>query len=165
MNAHDDDDRRLEPIALDSLPAGQSLTGHLDGVDAEGRLLFRPDGEEATVPAVIGLALDDAALVRAAWLGTRALAVRTAGEASRLVLVALLRERVAAAARDAVPGELEVRLDGDTLRLGARQRLELVCGKARLLLHADGRIELNGTQLLQRSRGPIKIKGATIELN
>ncbi len=164
MSLHDDD-RRPEPVALDAFTEGQALSGHLDGVDAEGRVLFRPDGQQAPAPVVIGLGLDDAALVRAAWLGTRALAVRTAGSPPRLVLVALLRERVAAAARDAAPGELEVRLDGDTLRLGARQKLELVCGKSRLLLHADGRVEINGTQLLQRSRGPIKIKGATIELN
>jgi hypothetical protein len=164
MNGHDDA-RLDETTALDLLAAGQAVSGHLDGVDSHGRLLFRADGEQDGVPVVIGLALDDASLVRAAWLGRRALALRLGGAASRLVLVALLRERVGAAARDAVPGDLEVRLDGETLRLGAQRRIELVCGKSRLLLHADGRLELNGTQLLQRSRGPIKLKGATIELN
>jgi hypothetical protein len=32
-------------------------------------------------------------------------------------------------------------------------------------MHKDGRIEISGTHLLTRSRGPVKIKGATIALN
>jgi hypothetical protein len=163
------DEKLAQDETAERLPAGgEAITGHLDGIDAEGRVLFRPDGEQAGVPAMIGLELDDARLVRAAWLGSRALALRTGDtgeQGGRLVLVALVRERVAAAARDALPGELQVKLDGDTLRLSARRRLELVCGKTRLVLDEDGRLELNGTYLLQRSRGPIKLKGATIELN
>ncbi len=29
----------------------------------------------------------------------------------------------------------------------------------------EGRVEVNGSYLLQRSRGPVKIKGASVEIN
>jgi len=140
-------------------------TGHLDGVDGNGRLMFRPEGENGSFPLAIGVGLSDEELVRAAWVGRRALAVVTADEPPRFVLVGLLRERVAAQARDSWPAELEVRLDGETVQLKARKRIELVCGKSRIVLDEQGRIEVNGNYLLSRSRGPVKLKGATVEIN
>jgi hypothetical protein len=143
---------------------GGAVLGRLDGVDDEGRALFRPDGEKDARPVAIGMQIEDSALVKAAWLGTRALALRS-GEGGRLVLISFIRERVASTARDQGPGELSMRVDGDTVTVRAQRTLELVCGKARVILHADGRIDVNGTKILQRSRGPIKLKGATIDLN
>lgn len=143
---------------------GNAVFGRLDGIDDEGRPLFRPDGEKDARPVAIGMQVDDSALVRAAWLGTRALAVRS-GDSGRLVVISFVRERVTAHARDQGPGELSMRVDGDTVTVRAQRTLELVCGKARIILHADGRVDLNGTKIVQRSRGPIKLKGATIDLN
>jgi len=139
--------------------------GHLDGVDGEGRLMFRPEGGSGSVPVVIGVAMSDEELVRAAWTGRRALAVRTGGRSPQLILVGFPREHVAAKARDAWPAGVEVRLDGETLHLEARKKIELVCGKSRIVLDDQGRIEVNGSYLLSRSRGPVKIKGATVEIN
>ena len=47
----------------------------------------------------------------------------------------------------------------------ADRDLTLVCGKAKLTLRFDGRIELNGTNILSASRGPHRIKGATVAIN
>jgi hypothetical protein len=142
--------------------AAAAVAGHLVGVDDEGRLLFRAQGAECAVPVAIGIALSDDELVHAAWLGRRALVV-PAGDGH--VLVSLVRERVSAAARDALGTGVNVKVDGEQLQLTAKKQIELRCGKARLLLRQDGRIELSGTYLLTRSRGPVKIKGATIALN
>ena len=123
----------LASPALGSMPAGVRLrTGHLDGIDDDGRLLFRADGSEEQVPVTIGVEASDGALVKAARVQRRA-AVLCPVEADgpSPVLVALLRERVRAEARDALPGDLEVRVDGETLRLSAEKSLELRCGKAR----------------------------------
>jgi hypothetical protein len=108
---------------------GQAVTGHLDGVDDEGRLLFREEGSQERVPVSIGIAASDKELVQAAWLGRRALVLHTADPAARHVLVSLVRERVS--------------LDES--------------------VHSW--LELNGTNVLSRSRGPNRIKGATVELN
>ena len=151
--------------APQGIPAGRLLSGHLAGIDDEGRMLFRAEGAAAAVAVAIGVALGDAALVEAARLGRRALVAATSDASSRPVLVGLLRERVAATARDAAPGELEVVVDGQSLRLEAKTKIELVCGRARIVLHESGRVEFSGTHLLSRSRGAVRIKGATIHLN
>ncbi len=152
--------------AKSTITPTRSLSGHLHGIDEEGRVLFRAEGSAQTpVPVAIGLAISDGALAKAARLGQRALVVLTDDPAPRWVLVGLVRERVGAAARDARPGELEVRVDGETLRLSAERQIELRCGKSSLLLRHDGRVVLSGNYVVSASRGPMKIKGATIALN
>jgi len=153
------------PGGGENFPPGMAGMGHLDGVDGEGRLMFRPEGGSKSVPVVIGVGMSDEELVRAAWTGRRALVVRTGGKVPQLVLVGFPREHVAAKARDAWPAEVEVRMDGETVYIKARRKIELVCGKSRIVLDADGRVEVNGSYLLSRSRGPVKIKGATVEIN
>jgi len=160
-------------VTLDSAPApsddpshwrGDLVDGHLVGIDSEGRLLFRREGsDESPMPVAIGVPLTDGALVTAVRLQRRALVARLAG--GGLALVGLLRERVEPRLRDAKPGELEVLVDGETLNIHAERQIELRCGKASLLLQADGRVVLSGTYVVSTSRGPNKIKGATVSLN
>lgn len=153
-----------EPLQLEAVDRPNAvLTGHLAGIDEEGRLLFREEGCEVAEPVAIGLTHSDDELVHAAWVGRRALALRTADQGR--VLIALVRERVSAAARDAIGSGISVKVDGEDVRVTAKREIEFRCGKSRLLLRQDGRIEMSGTHLLSRSRGPVKIKGATIALN
>jgi hypothetical protein len=148
-----------------STPA-QVVTGHLQGIDDEGRVLFVPEqGGGAPVPVSIGIAISDGALIPAARNQQRALAVRTSENPPLLVLIGLVRERVASTARDAAPGQLEVKVDGETLRLTAEREIELRCGNASLTLRQSGRVILKGTHVVTSSRGPLKIKGATVEIN
>jgi hypothetical protein len=142
-----------------------AITGHLDGIDEEGRILFLVEGEEKSVPVAIGLDLADDALVRAASVGHRGLVIRTNEARPRLVLVGLVRERVSSAAREAGISQVMATLDGDTVALKADTQIELRCGKARITLHKDGRVEVSGTHVVNRSRGPMKLKGATVEIN
>jgi hypothetical protein len=74
---------------------------------------------------------------------------------------------VGSEARDAAnaTGAVNVKVDGEAVRISAQSEIELRCGKSRLLMHKDGRIEISGNYLISRSRGPVKIKGATIALN
>ena len=147
-------------------PLGQAtaISGHLAGVDDEGRILFRADGSEDSVAVSIGVPISDDELVKRAALNNRALVLRTTRDRA-MVLVALLRERVAATSRDAARNGVNVKVDGEDVRLVGQQEIELRCGKARLLLRKDGRVEISGTSIVSRSRGPMKIKGATIALN
>lgn len=143
----------------------QAVTGHLDGVDEEGRVLFRPDGTASSFPVVIGLPAGDAEVVKAAWLGRRVLVLRVGGDEPTWILTGFLRERVGTAARDAAPGELTVQMDGEIIRIQGKERLELICGRARLVLDSNGHVELSGSHVVTRSRGPVKIKGTSIDLN
>ena len=154
------------PLGTDKALASQVITGHLQGLDEEGRILFRAEGgHEAAVPVAIGMALSDALLVPAARNQQRALVVRTSESPARLILIGLVRERVSAAARDAAPGQLELEIDGETIRLTADREIELKCGRASLVLRESGRVILKGTNVVTSSSGPLKIKGATIDLN
>lgn len=154
------------PVARTRSEPAQVITGHLQGIDDEGRVLFVPEqGGGQPVPVAIGVALSDGVLIPAARKLQRALVVRTSETPPRLVLIGLLRERVAAAARDAAPGHLEVKVDGETVRLTAQREIELRCGNASLVLRQSGRVILKGTYLVTSSRGPLKIKGATVEIN
>jgi hypothetical protein len=154
------------PPAAEHLPPGQIITGHLQGIDDEGRVLFAPELHDGPpLPVAIGTALSDGVLVPAARQQQRALVVRTSDAPPRLVLIGLVRERVAAAARDAAPGQLELKLDGETLRLTAEHEIELKCGNASLILRRSGRVILKGTHVVTTSTGPVKVKGATIDLN
>jgi hypothetical protein len=167
-----DDAAGAPPAWLESVPTSgvRMRAGHLDGLDGSGRLLFRAEGDPGpSRPVVIGLELSDGALVKAARTGRRALVLEPAdgddSDRAPAVLVGLLRERVSAEARDAAPGELEVRVEGDTLQLKADREIELRCGKSRLRLRRDGKVVLNGAHILSASTGPQRIKGATIALN
>jgi hypothetical protein len=141
------------------------LSGHLEGFDDEGRLRFAPEGGGATLTVGIGADLSDATIVRAARRQARALVARTSDPVPRWVLVGLVRERVDPAAIAAKPGRLELTVDGEKVRLEAKHDIELKCGQASIALRYDGRIELRGTHILSASRGPNRVKGATIALN
>jgi hypothetical protein len=154
------------PLSPKNPPGSRIITGHLQGIDDEGRVLFVAEqGDGAPVPVAIGAAISDGVLIPAARNHQRALVVCTDDSPSRWVLIGLVRERVASAARDAAPGELEVKLDGETLRLTADREIELRCGNASLILRQSGRVILKGTHVVTSSRGPLKVKGATVEIN
>lgn len=144
-----------------------ALAGHLAGIDEEGRILFQEDGSLTSSPVLIGLSLADEEVADAARAKRRALVIKPDNQPKQPVLVALLREGIGAEARDKADkaGCEATRIDGQAVAIDAQQSLELSCGRARITLHADGRIELNGDYLLSRSRGPIKLKGATIDIN
>lgn len=93
------------------------------------------------------------------------------GDATQPVVTGVLRHTPsegnasAKTTRDDAGTEFKLDIDGTTLTLKARDRLALRCGKASLVMHADGTIELRGTDLLSRSSGQNAIRGASITLN
>ena len=60
---------------------------------------------------------------------------------------------------------LNVEIDGETLTLSAHKKITLRCGKASIVLNADGTIEIRGTELLSRASGQNAIRGASVSLN
>ncbi len=59
----------------------------------------------------------------------------------------------------------DVLVDGRQLVFSAQQQILLRCGKSSVLLRKDGKVVIRGTNVLSRSSGPNKIKGASIDLN
>lgn len=55
--------------------------------------------------------------------------------------------------------------DGQLVRITAEERLELRCGKATILMDADGRITIRGTHITSHASGAQRIRGGSINLN
>ena len=53
----------------------------------------------------------------------------------------------------------------ETLRVESNRELVIECGKSKIALRADGRIEIRGGHLISRSSGPNKIKGGSVHIN
>jgi uncharacterized protein (DUF2345 family) len=53
----------------------------------------------------------------------------------------------------------------EQLQLEAQQSICLKTANSRIEIHGDGKILLNGHQIMQQADGPVKLQGATIELN
>ena len=79
------------------------------------------------------------------------------GAQDELVILGLLD---APPASSAAPRRLP-----ETLRLESAQEIVIECGRAKIALRADGRIEIRGGHLISRSRGPNKIKGGSVHIN
>ena len=56
-------------------------------------------------------------------------------------------------------------VDGERFTLTGKNEILLHCGKASILLRSDGKIVIKGTELLSRSSGLNKIKGAAVHIN
>ncbi|TGP20065.1 MULTISPECIES: DUF6484 domain-containing protein [unclassified Mesorhizobium] len=55
--------------------------------------------------------------------------------------------------------------DGERVRIHAEERLELRCGKATILMEADGRITIRGTFVTSHASATNRMRGGSINLN
>lgn len=137
--------------ALGHLP-GVSI-GHLAGVDAEGQPLVRwEDGQEAR-PAQVAWTSEPPQWARCE--GLRVILAFENGNPDQPIVLGLL---------DAPPKSVTQRKP-KTLRVESEKELVIECGKAKIALRSDGRIEIRGGHLVSRSSGPNKIKGSSVHIN
>lgn len=103
-------------------------------------------------------------------LGREALAVFEGNDPTRPILVDLLDGPAFADALEVdldaeQDKDLDARVDGREVVIKAEQRLELRCGKASIIIDADGKISIKGAHLYNRATGPIRIKGGHVDIN
>ncbi|MER8920478.1 DUF6484 domain-containing protein [Mesorhizobium sp. M0802] len=60
---------------------------------------------------------------------------------------------------------VEVLRDGEAVTLDARDRIELRCGLASIIMEKNGRVSIRGTQLSSHATGTNWIRGAAVHLN
>lgn len=58
-----------------------------------------------------------------------------------------------------------VAADGEPVCISARERIELRCGKASIVMEADGHITIRGTYLVSHASAANRIRGGSINLN
>ena len=126
------------------------VIGEITGVDDAGLPVVRWHHGEPTTALVV-------------WMATMPDWPRCTG--ARVVLGFLGGEE----RRPIVLGLLDApRLPGrqpETLRIECGRELAIECGQAKILLRADGRIEIRGSHLVSRSTGCNKIKGGSVFIN
>lgn len=90
----------------------------------------------------------------------------------RPVVLGLLRDRIVTpppvpAASKAVGGRRsrDILVEGRRLTFDAGEEIMLRCGKATILLRANGEVIVKGARLASRSTGAHTIKGATVRIN
>jgi hypothetical protein len=55
--------------------------------------------------------------------------------------------------------------DGERVTITAKERIELRCGKATIIMDEDGRITIRGAHIVSHASGTQRIRGGSINLN
>jgi hypothetical protein len=59
----------------------------------------------------------------------------------------------------------QVLRDGESVKITAKERIELRCGKATIIMDKDGRITIRGAHIVSHASGAQRIRGGSINLN
>jgi hypothetical protein len=90
------------------------------------------------------------------------------GNLARPVITGVVSERIAPSRHEASAlnrrGQ-DVVVDGRRVVLEGHEEIVLRCGRGSITLTANGRVVLKGTELVSRSSGTNKIRGATVNIN
>jgi hypothetical protein len=104
-------------------------------------------------------------------LGKQVLLVFEDGEMARPIIVGFVRDHILSPSKES-PAEFgtmhsEIRFDFErsSMRIENDEEILLVCGKSSIKLRADGKVIIKGTEIVSRSSGANKIKGASVNIN
>jgi hypothetical protein len=153
----------LHSVAAWSKLSGQGVAlATFAGFDAEGRFLVTQGEGMAPVQALstVGLAPADA--------GAAVVVAFEKGEVRHPVIVGRVQPPhtgAPQAAGGALEAGVEANVDGERVVLQARERIELRCGDASIVLTRAGKVLINGNYVLSRSRGANRVKGAYVGIN
>ena len=130
------------------------VIGLLIGFDDEAALVvFAGNPSEEAVPARSLCELGSAAV------GAEVALLFEAGDPAQPLIVG----RIVEPARRGTAADV-VR-DGARVVVTAKERIELRCGKASIILEKDGSITVRGSQLTSQASGTNRIRGGAIHLN
>jgi hypothetical protein len=136
----------------------------LAGVET-GELLALEDGIVPLVLARGQVRRGRAALdLQGAHVGREVVLAYEQGDPARPIVLAVLRG-TGADLSPSVQDIVEMDLDGQRLLVQARKELVLRCGKASITLTRAGKILIDGSYVLSRSRGPNRIQGGSVQIN
>lgn len=150
----------------------QPLVGEIHHVDESG-------SAHVIFPGCHGVPVRARSTVATPWragerpedlAGAPVLIVLEESDPTRPIVVGLLRDGVKPEAiREELHLDLtrerDVLVDGQRLVFDAQEEVQIRCGKSTIVMQPDGKIVIRGTNLISRSSGANKIKGARINLN
>lgn len=125
------------------------------GFDADSPLVVFPGNtSETAVPA------RSLAELTSAMIGSEVALLFLEGDPGRPMIVG----RIVDPARKGAPAP-EILRDGERVRITAKERVELRCGKASIILEKDGRITIRGSYLTSHASAANRIRGGSVNLN
>lgn len=128
--------------------------------------------DEGRTPMLVDPAAPDAVAARAlsvvdlheTHIGCRVVVAFEGGDVRRpIVMGVLVGERTWPAAEK--PTAVQVTADDQRVVVNAKSQLVLRCGKASITLTAAGKVLLEGSYILSRSKGINRLKGGSVQLN
>lgn len=128
-----------------------TIVGFIDGVP-----LVTLPGQEGSEAVRCRTAID----VNRDSVGRQAVLMFEEGDARRPIVIGCLKDSTSAA----TPA-IDVKADGGTVTVTAKEQIVLRCGKASITLTKAGKVILRGEYISQRSMGVIRIKGGCVEIN
>lgn len=147
------------PPATAPCPVGGVALGRLHGFD----LLDQPlVAGLAALPGQVVPARSTVPL-RRAQLGQAVVVCFEQGDPLRPIVLGVVDARPLRDAAPAAPVLAEI--DGERRVIAAEREVVLRCGEASITLTRAGKVLIQGTYILSRSKGCNKIKGAAIDLN
>lgn len=140
---------------------------NLELTQVPGVLVDRVVGVDDHGFPLVGANLDEARAAQVVWItdapdwsrcvGLRVVVAHEDGHEERPIILGLLDPPP--------PPRAKVAPKPKILRVESERELVIECGKSKIALRADGRIEIRGGHLISRSSGPNKIKGGSVHIN
>ncbi len=119
-------------------------------------VVFLGNPKETAVPAqsLVELSSD--------MIGAEVALLFQEGDPGRPLIVGRIVEPARKARADALP---QVIRDGERVTITGEERVELRCGKARIIMEKDGHITIRGTYVTSHASAANRIRGGSVNLN
>ena len=143
--------------------------GRIAGINDMGDIFVECE-DSGVHPAKLlaGINRDD--LARPEQRGREVLVLFEKGDPRKPIIVGLMENRLESLISLEVHDEQardskDVLVDGMRVTLEATEEVMLKCGKGSILIRKDGKIIIKGTDILSRSSGPQRVRGASVSIN
>ena len=143
--------------------------GRLAGANLQGEVMVEYEGY-GPFPAKLLSGINRKEISVSGQRGREVLLVFEKGNPDRPVIIGLMEDRLEdiisfEVTKEDVPAPQHVLIDGKQITIEAEDEVLLKCGKGSILIRKDGKIIIKGTDLLSRSTGPQRIRGASVNVN
>lgn len=142
--------------------------GRLAAIGPAGEILVEYEGSTRVARSVSGVSRSE--LIKPENRGRDVLLLFEVGDPNRPIIIGLMDNplehlvSMEVAPKPADPPK-EIAVDGKRVTIEAEEEVVLKCGLGSITLRKDGKIIIKGTHLLSRSSGPIRVKGARVDIN